>query len=32
MTMGSDKYVYHLQVITHEAGKNGVFRDTDARE
>jgi len=32
MTVGSDKYVSHLQVLIHEAGKNRVFRDADARD
>jgi hypothetical protein len=32
MTVGSDKHVFHLQMLIHEAGKNGVFRDTDARD
>ena len=32
MTVGSDKCVFHLQILIHEAGKNGVFRDTDARD
>jgi hypothetical protein len=32
MTVGSDKHVFHLQILIHEAGKNGVFRDTDARD
>jgi hypothetical protein len=31
MTTGSDKYVYHLQVLIHETGKNGVFRDRRQR-
>ena len=32
MTVGSDKHVSHLQVLIHEAGKNRVFRDADARD
>jgi hypothetical protein len=32
MTVGSDKHVFHLQILIHEAGKKGVFRDNDARD
>jgi hypothetical protein len=32
MNVGSDKSVPGLRLLIHDAGKNGVFRDADARD
>jgi hypothetical protein len=32
MTVGSDKYVSHLQVLLNEAGENPVFHNTHDRD